>query len=674
MAFVKCAHCGHSVSEKAKKCPKCGNPNLIKGGAASRSRNKNMNSEPVQDSLGMKPALPKKTYKVAEIAVGATVTLAVVVLGLFYLVGRNSDVLFTAQSKSFFTTNDVFLAECMQRPGGAITYVASFLTQFFYHPMLGASVMIGIWVMSLWLSKLAFRARTAWLAVLAVPVVCLLVSTIDTGYWIYYMKQEGYWFYGTVGYFVTVGLALMYSMARGFWDRVLLTVLTAATYPFFGMYSLLAMLYMAAITLSERPWGKATLKDRLVQPIVAVVLVAAVPLLFCMGYSAIRLEDCWTAGFPHFVSDKVHSITPEIPFMILYAVPLVFPFLPKGNVKPWIAYAVTVAVVALLCVWTEKSDFQNYNYHAEMRMYRAADEQEWDKVLDEMTSLEGDASRQMVLLKNIALFNKGEVGTKMFWYNNMGEPPTNGFDTLHVQMVITAAPLIYYHHGKTNFSSRWSIENSVEFGYDFDNLKMLARCALVGGEMDLARKYLDILKTSMYYKEWAERLMPITENPELIKEYHEFDKVRDLRDHMGSALDGDNGLVEMYLLNYFSNTMNKDSKYLQEMTLVYAMVQKDISLFWPRFFQYAALHDSEEMPIHYQEAAYLYGKLEPNNVDTSLMPFDQKVIDRYASFDQVSQQLIRQKMETPEIGEAMKAAFGDTFFWFYFFCRDIHSY
>jgi hypothetical protein len=36
-------------------------------------------------------------------------------------------------------------------------------------------------------------------------------------------------------------------------------------------------------------------------------------------------------------------------------------------------------------------------------MYKAAEEQDWDKVLDEMGGIPGDASRQMVLLKNVAL-------------------------------------------------------------------------------------------------------------------------------------------------------------------------------------------------------------------------------------------------------------------------------
>lgn len=606
-----------------------------------------------------------------------SVTLALVALAVYYLVVHNSEVLWMAQEKDFFSTDGSFMAECMKKPGGLIAWTASWLTQFFYHPALGTAIMTGIWVLSLWLSKWAFRVQTIWMAVLAVPIVCLLVSTVDMGYWLYYMKQTGYWFYGTVGYGATMLLVLFHSCFRKRMDRILVTALIACTYPFLGWYTLLALTYIG-VTAAARPLKEETRLGRWLRAVFPFLLAGVMPLACYHLYTEIKIEYAALEGFPLFQNDKLTSWVPMVPFIMMGTVPLLFPFLPrwdelKGG-KVWALSVLTVAVMGASWLWVEKSDFQNYNYHAEIRMYRAAEEQDWDKVLDEMGGIPGDASREMVLLKNVALLNKGEMGVKMFKYNNMGEPPTNGFDTLHVHMVQTAAPLLYYEHGKTNFTVRWCIENSVEYGYDFDNLKMLARCSLVAGEMDVARKYLTILKTSLYYKDWAERLWPITEKPELIKEFHEFDSVRELRDHMGSVLDGDNGLCEMYLLNYFSNTMNRDSKLLQELTLNYALVQKDIQLFWPRFFLYAELHKGEEMPVHYQEAALLYGNLEPNNVNISNMPFADVVKQRYQGFQQLSQSLLQSGMKAPDVGEAMKSTYGDTFWWFYFFCRDVHSY
>ena len=635
--------------------------------------------------------------KAAGVGIAVGVTLVVAALGVWHLAMKNGDMLWMAQQKSFFTGDRTFLADCMHQPGGFIAWAASYLTQFFYHPWPGTVIMVAMWVAAMWASKLAFRVNMAWTSVLAIPVVALLVGVVDTGYWLYYLKQEGYWFYGTVGYLASMLMMLAHNrLLRRRGDRLVGKVLIALTYPFLGWYSLLTLAYTAVVSVAEdgrhrpvvnensfmedvvdetRKWKR----NRIKQPVLALMLMLVVPMAFYRLYSGVRFEDIWTAGFYRFCSNDYESMLPELPYIIMAAVPLLFPFLPKhgqtlrgGNAVAACMLALAMAAVAFL--WTEKSDFQNSNYHTEIRMYRAADQGDWDKVLEEMAGIPGDASRQMVLLKNIALLNKGEMGTKMFHYNNMGEQPENGFDTLRVHMVQTAAPLIYYHHGKTNFASRWCIENSVEFGADFDNLKMLARCALVNGEMDAARKYLTILSTSQYHSQWANDLLPVTRNPKLLEKHHEFDNVRELYSHMGTVLDGDNGLCEMYLLNYFSNTMNKDSKLLQELTLNYAMVQKDIQLFWPRFFLYATLHKGEEMPTHYQEAAYLYGNLEPQTQSTQGMPFDQKIVERYQSFHQLSQQLLKSGMDVKQVGQAMKGSFGDTFWWFYFFCRDIHSY
>ncbi|MBO4673880.1 MAG: hypothetical protein J5616_05990 [Bacteroidaceae bacterium] len=646
----------------------------------------------------------KKTFTIntwVGMGIALIVTFFIVAISLYYLIERNSDVLWMAQEKEYFTSNALYLKQCMHQPGGFIGWVAAFLTQFFYHPKWGACIMVAIWVASMWMSKFAFKVKAAWMAILAIPVVCLLVSMVDNGYWVYYTKQTGFWFYGTVGYFMAILMMLFHS----FFDRkrfgsIITTTLVAFTYPIGGWYTLLALAYISARNLAKsirlaieahkHPHAKSdpmvvddqpqygSWYGKILMPLYPWLLILLVPLVCRRFYAGIRLEDAWILGFPAFENDLLVSQHPVVPFMFLAAIPLLFPFLPKGKdikgFKAVLVCLVTIAMMVCSYMWVDKNEFKNYNYHAEIRMYKAAEEQDWDKVLDEMGGIPGDASREMVLLKNVALLNTGEIGNKMFHYNNMGEPPVNGFDTLNVHMVQTAAPLLYYYHGKTNFASRWCIENSVEFGYDFGNLKMLARCALVNGEMDVAKKYLNILKTSLFYDEWAEKLLPITDKPELIKEYHEFDAVRELRDHMGTVLDGDNGLCEMYLLNYFSNTMNKDDKLLQELTLDYALIQKDIQLFWPRFFLYAELHQGEAMPTHYQEAAYLYGHLEPQNVNISNMPFDKTVKERYEGFQQLSQSLLNSGMQTKDVGEAMKSSYGDTFYWFYFFCRDVHSY
>ena len=121
-----------------------------------------------------KPPLEKKTIeenlkekKKLTITKGTSLCIAIVTvvtvmaLGVYHLIVRNSDMLFMAQSEAFFTSNSSFLSECMHHPGGFISWVASFLTQFFYHPALGSSIMIALWLVSILISIWAFKVKAA---------------------------------------------------------------------------------------------------------------------------------------------------------------------------------------------------------------------------------------------------------------------------------------------------------------------------------------------------------------------------------------------------------------------------------------------------------------------------------------------------------------------------------
>ena len=116
--------------------------------------------------------------------------------------------------------------------------------------------------------------------------------------------------------------------------------------------------------------------------------------------------------------------------------------------------------------------------------------------------------------------------------------------------------------------------------------------------------------------------------------------------------------------------MSDDPLY-QEQTLIAALQMKDIGLFWPRFFQYATLHNGEHMPRHYQEAAYLYGHLE-HNVDISHMPFDAEVKESYARFMAFTQQCAG--MTEAQMAEAFRPQFGNTFYYFYFLANGLQTY
>jgi len=135
-------------------------------------------------------------------------------------------------------------------------------------------------------------------------------------------------------------------------------------------------------------------------------------------------------------------------------------------------------------------------------------------------------------------------------------------------------------------------------------------------------------------------------------------------------LASDNSMVEYFLMNHFILHHSEDPLYqLQE--VLSALWLKDIQAFWPRFFMYAQAHPHDHMPVHFQEAAYLYGHLE-HEVDISQMPFDEQVKKDYADFMAMAKAY--PGMSEEKLGEIMRPRFGHTFYYEYFLIRNQKLY
>ena len=600
------------------------------------------------------------------------------VFAFWLLTSNQSEYLYAVQEHSLWVGDASFWDNKMMEVGGLSQWLGCYFTQFFYEPWWGVLLLIVFWGIIYALLMRVSRVSALWSVVAIIPLFALLLSEIDLGYWLYYLKMPGYWFTQPISILIALLFTWRFQLIRKadqkvtLWQCIYIVIATALLYPFIGTWALIAAAWMGILDFNH--------KEREFWPsLTAVACIVVVPIVTYQFYTRMRLEDAWTVNFPIIQNDVVVSPWLSVPFIIVAIWPLLLLFFRNKEDKTstmnrralpiWVLGNLVVMIgLALL---TNHLQYDNYNYKAELRMYRAIDESRFDDVLSEMRKAPVDATRQMVNAKNIALMHLGTSGDNIFRYSNTGEPPYV-FDSLRVHLVQTCGTQLYYNYGKCNFACRWAIENGVEFGFDVNQLKILTRCAMMSGEYRAAQKYLNILHNTTFQHKWAEEWQAYLDDKNLFHQSTEYKNIHPMT-LFNNTLDGDEGLCEMYIINYFSH-VHKNTPKIQEQTLVFSLIQKDIQLFWPRFFRYAEMHINEQMPIHYQEAAYLYGHLE-HEVDISGMPFDQeRIINRYASFDQATQQLLAQGMSPQQVGEATKSTFGDTFWWFYFFCRDIHSY
>ena len=596
----------------------------------------------------------------------AGLLFAVVVWGLLNLFEQ--EFLFRVQELSLWLPTKVYFDERMLVPGGLMSYIACFLTQFFYYPMLGSLIYVALLFVVQWLTIKVFRipARHALLAL--IPGALIVCCSMEAGYWIFQIKTQGYFFSMLVGFLFALSVMRLYQLAKGWWRYVVVVAIAAMGYPFFGFYASLALVGIALWTLRENEEGRG---------MVALLCVAAAvttPILYYSVYEQTRFVDMFTVGMPAFEFSKRDVFT-WIPYVLLYLFPLLMPFVPLKRNEEGVAkkallienMALMALIVALgLVFW-----YRDPNFRAEIKMNHAMERLEWRKALDIAKAQKQTPTRLIVLNKNLALLKLGKAGDEMFHYLDGGEAPDS---PLQIRLMQVGGKMLYYHYARMNFCYRWCLEDAVEYGWKVDYLKYMVRTSLISGEPALAQKYINTLKKTLFYRGWAEKYEKMVGDPSLIAKDREMASILPLYQYE-DQLDGDNSLVEIYLLNYFAHSYSDlSTPMFDEAALMCALTLKDIPTFWNCFFRYANSHKTDRMPTHYQEAALLYGNLE-KNVDISKMPFDKTVKMRFQDFMRFAQKHAVENVERdPEAKKLFYDRYGNTFWYFYFFIRDVKSY
>lgn len=589
------------------------------------------------------------------------IAIFVAMLAMWFL-SQDSPLLWKLQEMNLYLPTDAYRQSMTRLPGGLLMMAGCWCTEWFYHPWQGIALLALMWVHIGWGIKRLYHLELHNCLLAVLPAIALAACLWQTGYWIYYMKLPGFAFVPTLGTLMAIWIALGVNVLPGNrWFRTaVLVFLTIVLYPIAGFWGLMAVAFAALTGIKEK-------KDLSVC-LAAAAAIAIIPLVFYRTmYSETMINYLWSAAFPSY------RMGPDLLYEYLYpylalALSLVLPI----GTKMIHGKRMTEFAVGLLCIAyafaADSVHYKDTNFDKEILMMKSIDERDFEQVLRiyrERSDM--PATRAMVMMKNLSLLRLGRAGDEMFAYPDGGEIQHAPWQ---VKITQVGGKLMYYEVGKENFCYRWSMEDAVEFGWKVDYMKLMAKSSIVLHDYKVAEKYLRLLAMTRFHKEWAEHYMQYLYNDEKVEKDEEFGFIRGVLPGT-NHLDGDNTMVEMYLLQTFSHAMGADKNYA-ELTLMCAMIMKDIDLFWPRFFRFAEINGDKPMPRYYQEAAYLYGNLEPHKVDISKMPFDDSVKDRYMQFLQFNQQCGPSMTEEAK-ARVFKPQFGDTFYYFYFLVRNVKT-
>ncbi len=600
-----------------------------------------------------------------------------------------SALLFRINELSVFLFDDLFFESMMSKPAGFLHYISSFFVQFFYYPALGAAIYVALLYAVYKLVISVFGLQKSYKLLALLPVLALLVSNTQLGYWIFYLKQPGYWYMALLATLLFLLALWCFKRVKGVLRMFFVVVWVFVGYPLLGAYALVAAFLMGcydvAASLSER---KNILLPSLTLA-VAVVAACAIPYVYYYCYTSVSAEHMYGAGLPitqwvaSYVAKVEHETHSYWHFIYFYWIPFVLLFLSfvgccvlvalrtklhdGKKIERIVAACVVLSAAVLVCLFW----YNDTNFRIENKQNNAMWECKWRDVAEYARDTE-KTTRQIVLNKNIALFKLGTASNEMFSYP---DGSTEILAPMPVHLTQTGGKMIYFQYGKFNFSYRWCMEDAVEYGWRIEYLKHAARSMLLAGEYRLAQRYIDILKRTMFYRGWAEDLEKYILDPALIEKTNEFAMPLQLSCYE-DALGVDESFVEAYLTGEFKYISDKPTLLYIEVALMSAMIRKDSKLFWYLIDRYFKECEPTRLPRYYQEALLLFlnidkGKtvsVSPGFVDKFVSKSVQRKLESF-----VARTKKYKGMKEEEMAKYFKDDYADTYFYFYFFVRKIKT-
>lgn len=427
---------------------------------------------------------------------------------LFYGLGHAYVLSHLELLQMFQWTTDYF-RERIVAPGGFAQYLGEGLVQFFRLPWLGGGLMallLGGLQRACWVA-----GGRRWLPLSLVPAVLLWALMAD------------------VAVLPTYAVALLAAVAaccavrttlRGLVAQVLFIPvfhhLFGTTVYVFALYTALcwmgtpsvrrvgaALLVLGCTALAVwastfyTPWPIG----RIFQGIPYYIYAGATPatLLGLMGLTAVL---CWAV---RTLGGKVRGL------------------------KPGMEQGVAVAMVAVAACWV--GGLYRSPLHHTLEYDAMVRAQQWEKILEKARA-DGAGSPMSVCCTDLALAAVGQLPAQLFAYpQNSPEGFFMGLPEDYLSIITVAD--IFYRIGMPSEALRYYYDAQESIPNYNKSSQLTARMAeieIVNGQYDVARKYLNALARTTFYRRWAaERLALIAQGDKAVEAHPEYGTLRRYR-------------------------------------------------------------------------------------------------------------------------------------------------
>lgn len=524
--------------------------------------------------------------------------LFAVAVALFWSIPYRCALSYQEQYQLFLFTPSYF-TERISVPGGLADYVAEFITQFYYVYALGAILLALVFFCLQRLTWVLMRrsgVSPSWYLLSFIPTVALWAL----------MGNENVLLSFAIALLGMEELMLHYIIVRDHsrgWTApaVYLLIAIPVGYWLVGPVVIGLSLILMSDSQIQSNVSATNIKSSQAQS-PAEEKVHRKPLVTPLGWTLLSVlyfvAIVWLCGqflqYPYyklFGGINYFRYPGVIPVMqwvvaaLFILIPLAASYLPrlegKKAVRAGVAQFVVIvfAAVPLLRFSFDRATYELIDYDYLVRTHQ------WQRIIEKAEKHQA-SSPMSVSCVNLALAMQGQLCDRLFeFYQNGAEGLFPTFTRDMTSPLPTAEA--FYQLGMVNDAERYTFEAQEaipNYRKSGRLTRRIAQCEIINGNYGVAAKYLRMLESSLFYRQWAKSQERFLYNSAAVNADPEYGRLRDIRIKRHDYLFSDQEMDQMLgLLLVDSKKYNNRMAY--EYLIAYELLQRDVN----RFMQYYPL-------------------------------------------------------------------------------------
>ncbi len=601
--------------------------------------------------------------------------------------------LYMAQYNDLFLWNVSCFQEHIVRITGPLLYLTSFIVQFFYYPLAGGFLVAIALSLIEWLTGQYFHLK-GWYSIFSfLPPLLLSVGITQINYYLFSAFNIAFLFSIIPGCLFALLFAFyvnkISSPKKRLWSIVSGTLFF---YPLCGFFSLFGTLLAL---LHEGTFSNDSRRNFRMEFMFLVLLL--VPLFwYLFYYNQISFSKLYYIGLMEEGTVDKDYVTQ---FFFYFCYWGTFVCLLLTSLVQYVCYrfffheqksviqrekrfrfgwreTILLVIVLLFCGGAVHYSFFPKNYSTLLKIGRLLDEHRWKEIIEVEESI-ADPINPLISARYLALVQLKQVGDRLF------ECPVKPSVSIPLKAVTSLKMLgdrIVYEHGQINMAIRAAMNNYVDRnGHSAWSIKTMALGALANNENELARRYLNILASTLFYRRWARQYLCCIERvedtdlQEILQKtdpaIYEVQEKRCDQDYICKVTVVDY-IVKEHYSHYDSKTRSREEVITQLMNL---LIASDMPRFMEIFDIFISRYEHETLPRYLQEAILLYYHyFEKNDLKVEQYRVSPIIKNRFKGFVESFDRLSIPYSE--EQVKLLHHKFGDTVWFHLAFVKELDIY